>query len=119
MHTRMAPCTDVLQMDFLDTDKIGVHTTMLYEPNTQLITTTLPTYISCVTGWDGSYQHPRRPMAVVRRHAKAISFVALHEPYQNRLKQPLTIERTGDVIVVKGAKFVDTYNLTTGSFARR
>lgn len=119
MHTRMAPCTDVLQMDFLDTDNIGVHTTMLYEPNTQLITTTLPTYISCVTGWDGSYQFPRRPMAVVRRHAKATSFVALHEPYRNRLKQPLTIERTGDVIVVKGAKFVDTYNLTTGYFARR
>lgn len=119
MHTQMAPCLDAVQMDFLDTDSIGVHTTVLYEPNTQLITTSLPTYISCSKGWNGSYQHPRRPMAVVRRHTKATTFVALHEPYQNQLESPLTIERAGDIIIVKGAQFVDTYNLTTKTFTRQ
>ncbi|MBR3930995.1 MAG: hypothetical protein IKJ46_00225, partial [Tidjanibacter sp.] len=91
----------------------------LHEPNTQLITTSLPTYISCSKGWNGSYQHPRRPMAVMRRHTKTTTFVALHEPYQNQLESPLTIERAGDIIIVKGAQFVDTYNLTTKTFTRQ
>lgn len=119
MNTKIASAVKEIAIDILDTDKIGVHTTVLHEPNTQLITTEQPTYVSCAKGWDGTYPRLRHPMTVVRRNAKSTTFVALHEPYQQKLAKPLKIERRGDIVTIKGAKFVDTYNLATGDFSRR
>ncbi len=119
INSKIAPAITSMTLDFLDDDKIGVHTTILHEPGTQLLTTELPAYVSCVTGWDGTAPRVRRPMAVVRRQTEATTFVALHEPYQQRLKKPLSIERRGDVVIVKGEQFEDRYNLQTGAFERR
>lgn len=118
MNTRKAAVKEDLSMNFLDEDKVGIYTTLFYEPDTQFITTELPYYVS-TKGWDASRIFPRRPMVVVRREAKNTMFVAVHQPYKGIKSKPFKVKRDGNIVTVKGVGFVDTYDLETGVYLRK
>ncbi|MBO5685795.1 MAG: hypothetical protein J6R73_04335, partial [Alistipes sp.] len=118
LNTRKGVVKQDLFMNFIDDDKIGIYTTLFYEPDTHFLTTEIPYYVS-IKGWDATPGNPRRPMVVARREAKNTLFVAVHQPYKGTKSKAFKVKREGDIVTVNGGCFVDTYNLKTGIYQRK
>lgn len=117
MNNRRASVTKELSLRFIDSDGIGMVTTLLYEPKTEMLATSLPYFVS-TDGWDKTNERKRRPMVIVRRHATESCFVALHQPTKGEAFDPIRIKRKGNRIEVSGKRFTDYYDLDKEQFYR-
>lgn len=115
--TRAAEGKSDIKIDFIDSDNIGGYTTILHQEGTQVISTKLPFFIS-TEGWDKTTDSQLRPMSIVRRKAASTVFYAMHQPYKGS-REVLSFEKQGDKLVVRGDKFVDTYDIKTQTFTRK
>ena len=107
-------------VNFKNNESTGSFTTILKQEGTQVISGSTPVKIEGV-GWDESLKiqglPERKPIFIARRNAISTTYFALHQPYKNSTER-YQFRRVGNVLIVSGKKFTDTYNFLTGNYLR-
>ncbi|MBE5032786.1 alginate lyase family protein [Gallalistipes aquisgranensis] len=107
--------------DMVDTDGIGMVAILLNDTGTEVIAAETPYFVS-IRGWDDISPKAtipeRKPMTVFRRQGKNAEFCVLHQPYRDKVSR-LKFSRKGNLFVVEGDAFTDTFNIESLEYHRK
>ncbi|WP_146035258.1 hypothetical protein [Formosa algae] len=95
---------------FKDTDTIGMHVLIAGEKGTKILKAEVPYYISN-EGWDEVLPQnmpKRKPLLLVRRHAKNTKYVVLHVPFKDH-EPHYKLKVQADKIIIENLEFIDEY----------
>ena len=100
---------------FSDTDGLSVKSTIFVARGAKVLDTATPFYVN-LGGWDKPLpagMPERNPMTVVRQEGKSVSFIAVHQPLKEGVKE-LKVSLKGGVLTVQGEGFKDEYETVPG-----
>ncbi len=100
---------------FSDTDGLSVKSTIFVARGAKVLDTATPFYVN-LGGWDKPLPDgmpERNPMTVLRQEGKNVSFIAVHQPLKEGVKE-LKVSLKGGVLTVQGEGFKDEYETVPG-----